>query len=106
MLLFKILFPIKLNDTIIMSKKNNKLKKIGMISHKTSTNKLIVPYNNPLQIGSLIVNKNNKAIGKINDVIGPTKNPYISIKTNKKFQKANVGQNVYLPPKTKKRRKR
>lgn len=89
-----------------MKKKNNKLKKLGNIIHITSTNKLIVPSQNPPRIGLLVVNKNNKAIGKINDIIGSTKNPYISIKTNKKFNKINVGEAVYLPPKNKKRRMR
>ena len=89
-----------------MKKKNNKLKKLGSISHITSTNKLIVPSQNPPRIGLLVVNKNNKAIGKINDIIGSTKSPYISIKTNKKFKKANVGESVYLAPKNKRRRMR
>lgn len=89
-----------------MSKNNNKLKKIGTISHTTSTNKLIVPSDKTPRIGSLVVNKNNKAIGKINDIIGSTKHPYISIKTNKKFKRANVGETVYLAPKNRRRRMR
>jgi RNA-binding protein len=89
-----------------MTRKNNKLKKLGTISHVTSTNKLIVPSNKTPRIGLLVVNKNNKAIGKINDIIGSTKNPYISIKTNHKFKKANVGEEIYLAPKDKKRRMR
>ncbi|AWX33165.1 H/ACA ribonucleoprotein complex subunit GAR1 [Methanosphaera sp. BMS] len=89
-----------------MTRKNSKLKKIGNISHVTSTNKIIVPSNKSPRIGLLVVNKNNKAIGKINDIIGSTKNPYVSIKTNKKFHKINVGEAVYLPPKNKKRRMR
>lgn len=89
-----------------MTKKNSKLKKIGNISHITSTNKIIVPSNKTPRIGLLVVNKNNKAIGKINDIIGSTKNPYISIKTSKKFNKINVGEAVYLPPKNNNRRMR
>ena len=87
-----------------MSKKNSKLKKIGTISHITSTNKLIVPSNKTPRIGSVIVNKQHKQIGKINDIFGPTKQPYISIKTSKKFKKANTGEAVYLQPKNKRRR--
>ena len=83
-----------------MSKKNSKLKKIGTISHITSTNKLIVPSNKTPRIGSVIVNKQHKPIGKINDIFGPTKQPYISIK----FKKANTGEAVYLQPKNKRRR--
>lgn len=87
-----------------MSKKNSKLKKIGTISHITSTNKLIVPSNKTPRIGSVIVNKQHKPIGKINDIFGPTKQPYISIKTSKKIKKANTGEAVYLQPKNKRRR--
>ena len=87
-----------------MSKKNSKLKKIGTISHITSTNKLIVPSNKTPRIGSVIVNKQQKPIGKINDILGPTKQPYISIKTSKKFKKSNTGEAVYLQPKNKRRR--
>ncbi|MDO5826567.1 MAG: hypothetical protein BZ137_07230 [Methanosphaera sp. rholeuAM130] len=89
-----------------MTKKYNKLKKIGSISHITSTNKLIVPSNKTPRIGLIVVNKNNKAIGKINDIIGSTKKPYISIKTSQKFNRINVGETVYLPPNNKKRRMR
>lgn len=85
-------------------KKNNNPKKIGIISHITSTNKFIVPSNITPKIGSIVVNKNNKAIGKINDIIGTTKQPYISIKTNYKFKKAKVGDTVYLSRKNKRRR--
>ena len=89
-----------------MSRKNNKLEKLGIISHVTSTNKLIVPSEKTPRIGLIAVDKNNKAIGKINDIIGSTKNPYISIKTNKKFKKINVGETVYLAPKNNRRRMR
>ena len=44
------------------------------------------------------------SVGKINDIFGPTKQPYISIKTSKKFKKANTGEAVYLQPKNKRRR--
>ena len=87
-----------------MSKNNYKLKEIGTISHITSTNKIIVPSKQTPRIGSVVVNKNRKAIGKINDIFGPTKSPYLSIKTSKKFRKAKIGEIVYLPPKNNKRR--
>lgn len=89
-----------------MTTAKTKLKEIGTISHITSTNKLIVPTNKTPRIGSLLVNSKNKPIGKINDIFGSTKKPYISIKTGNKFKKANPGETVYLSPQNKKRRKR
>ncbi len=89
-----------------MTTNKPKLNEIGTISHITSTNKIIVPSNKTPRIGSLIVNSKNRAIGKISDIFGSTKKPYISIKTNDKFKKAKPGEVVYLSPQNKKRRKR
>lgn len=83
-----------------------KLNEIGIISHISSTNKLIVPSNKTPKIGSLLVNSKNKPIGKINDIFGSTKKPYISIKTSKYYKKANPGETVYLSPINKKRRRK
>ena len=60
----------------------SKTKEIGTISHITSTNKLIVPSNKTPRIGSILVNDKNKPVGKVSDIFGSTKKPYISIKTN------------------------
>jgi len=105
LIIFKKKFSIK-TDYRKMTKKKNKLQELGVISHITSTNKLIIPSNKTPRIGTTLVNKNRQAIGRINDIIGPTKNPYISVKTNHKFKKINVGEKAYLPPKNKGRRMR
>jgi RNA-binding protein len=89
-----------------MTKAKPKLKEIGTISHISSTKKLIVPSDKTPRIGSLLVNNKNQAIGKINDIFGSTKKPYISIKTNNKFKKAKPGEVVYLSPQNKNRRKK
>ncbi len=95
------------NKKIGMSrKKQSSNKKIGIISHITSTKKLIVPSQQTPKIGSLIVNKNNKPIGKISDIFGSTKKPYLAIKTNYKFKKATPGEDVYLQYKKKNRRRK
>jgi RNA-binding protein len=87
-----------------MSSIKTKLIELGVISHITSTNKLIVPSNKTPRIGSLLVNSKKQPIGKINDIFGSTKKPYISIKTSNKFRKINPGDKVYLSPQNKKRR--
>ncbi|RAP43792.1 H/ACA ribonucleoprotein complex subunit GAR1 [uncultured Methanosphaera sp.] len=87
-----------------MTKKDNKFKEIGTISHITSTNKIIVPSKQTPRIGTTILNKKNKPIGKLSDIFGSTKKPYLSIKTSKKYRKAKPGEKVYLPPRNNKRR--
>lgn len=87
-----------------MSSNKTKLNELGIISHITSTNKLIVPSNKTPRIGMLLVNHKRQPIGKINDIFGSTKKPYISIKTSNKFTKASPGDKVYLSPHNKKRR--
>lgn len=87
-----------------MSSNKTKLNELGIISHVTSTNKLIVPSNKTPRIGSLLVDAERRPIGKVNDVLGSTKRPYISIKTSNKFKKARPGDKVYLSPSNKKRR--
>ena len=89
-----------------MTKSKPQKNKLGTISHITSTNKIIVPSNKTPRIGSTVTNKNNKSIGKINDIFGSTKKPYLSIKTNPKYKKANPGEEVYLSTQNKKRRRR
>ena len=89
-----------------MSKNRKTLKELGTISHKTSTNKLIVPTKKSPKIGLTVVNGQNKKIGWINDVIGSTKSPYASIKTNNKCSQAKIGQKIFISPKNNQRRKK
>ena len=89
-----------------MSKNKPKFQEIGMISHISSTNKYIVPTIKTPGIGSLVSNSQKKVIGRISDIFGSTKSPYLSIKTSNKFEEANVGDKVFLLSQNKKRRKR
>ncbi|MBR0472854.1 MAG: hypothetical protein IJI98_09195 [Methanosphaera sp.] len=89
-----------------MTKSKPQKNKIGTISHITSTNKIIVPTNKTPRIGSTITNNKNQAIGRINDIFGSTKKPYISIKTSHKYKKAKPGEEVYLSTQNKKRRRK
>ena len=87
-----------------MTKNKPQKNKLGTISHITSTNKIIVPSKKTPRIGSTILNKDNKKIGKISDIFGSTKKPYLSI--NHKYKKANPGETVYLSTQNKNRRKK
>lgn len=88
-----------------MSNKKIKFKKIGTVSHISSTNKIIIPSKQTPKIGLTLVNKQKKPIGRISDIFGSTKKPYISVKTNKKFKKVKPGDEVYLPPRKNNRRR-
>jgi len=54
-------------------------------------------------IGKKVVDKNIKEIGKVFDVFGPVKRPYLIIKLNKniKNKKSLIGEIIYLYSKQK-----
>jgi len=62
------------------------VKKLGVVLHTTSYGNLLVRGNLSSKkvvsriAGSVVVTKNMKKIGKVYDVFGPAKQPYLSIK--------------------------
>lgn len=91
------------------------MKKLGTISHLSNRGRLILRSNQSPRIGLTAFTKNKKKLGVINDVFGPTKEPYISIKVfaknSEKFDN-RVGETIYVASKSdkkwgrKKRRKK
>ncbi|MCL2115361.1 MAG: Gar1/Naf1 family protein [Methanobrevibacter sp.] len=61
------------------------MKFLGNISHISNSGKLIARSSETPPSGAFIFNKDKKKIGKVSDVFGPTKNPYISIKLFRSF---------------------
>jgi RNA-binding protein len=61
------------------------MKFLGNIAHISNSGKLIARSSQTPPSGAFIFNKDKKKIGKISDVFGPTKNPYISIKIFRSF---------------------
>ena len=88
------------------------MKKLGNVSHITNRGRLILKSNQTPSFGITAFTKNKKKIGTVNDVFGPTKEPYISIKVyanNSKNLDDRVGETLYVASKPNKkwgRRKR
>ncbi|HTX60682.1 MAG TPA: Gar1/Naf1 family protein [Methanobacterium sp.] len=88
------------------------MKKLGKISHISNRGRVIVRSNQTPGFGLSVFLKNQKRIGTVSDVFGPTKEPYISIKVpakNSKNVEYRVGEAVYVSSKSNKkwgRRKR
>ena len=74
------------------------LKRLGSVIQVTKRGAVIVQTDKSPPIGAKVVDKKAQTIGSIHDVFGPVKSPYVSIKSNLKYDDASrlVGQVVYL----------
>ena len=72
------------------------MKKIGQVSIVARNGNLLIKTNKSFRIGSKIVNQEIKPVGKIVDIIGPTKTPYIVINTKGSEISAKKGDMLYL----------
>ncbi|MBD3192095.1 MAG: H/ACA RNA-protein complex protein Gar1 [Candidatus Heimdallarchaeota archaeon] len=81
------------------------MKKLGPVTIITRTGELLVRINEKHKIGSNAVNKNIQRIGKVIDIIGPVRAPYVVINTKKAEASARKGEVLYSVPR-KRRNKR
>jgi RNA-binding protein len=72
------------------------MKIIGNIVHIANSGKLIGRSSQSPPIGVDVYNKNKNKIGKIYNIFGPTKNPYISIRLKNKEFKYNVNDELFI----------
>lgn len=85
------------------------MKFLGNILHVSNSGRLIAKSSQSPPSGASVFNKNKKKIGKIVDVFGPTKEPYISIgifkSINSESFKNSSGEDLFVSenPKNKKR---
>ena len=86
------------------------MKFLGNISHTSNSGKLIARSSETPPSGAFIFNKDKKKIGKVSNVFGPTKNPYISIKLFRSFNlkdfEDSYGDELYVSINNKKNRRR
>ncbi|MDD3753293.1 MAG: Gar1/Naf1 family protein [Methanobacterium sp.] len=88
------------------------MKKLGNILHLSNRGRIILRSHQTPALGLTVFNSRKTKIGFIHDVFGPTKDPYISVKTDAKNSKNfenRVGDSIYVPKQAKKkwgRRKR
>jgi len=86
------------------------MKFLGNISHISNSGKLIARSSQTPYSGAFIFNKDKKKIGKVMDVFGPAKNPFISIRLFKSFNlndfEDSYGDELYVSNNNKKNRRR
>ncbi len=78
------------------------MKQLGKISHISNRGRVILKSNQTPSFGLPVFTENKKKFGKIYDVFGPTKSPYISIKVftkNPKDLENRVGDILYISSK-------
>jgi len=83
------------------------MKFLGNSLHVANSGKLIVKSSEMPFSGASVYNSNKKKIGKINNVFGPTKDPYISINLFKSIDidtlKKNCGEKIFVSKNNKRR---
>lgn len=80
------------------------MKKLGKISHISNRGKIIVRSDNTPGFGLPVFNENKKRIGTVQDVFGPTKKPYITVKAyakNTENLENRVGETLFVSSKPK-----
>jgi rRNA processing protein Gar1 len=78
------------------------MKKLGKIHVINKKGDLLIKVTKTYRMNTAVVNQQLKKLGKIVDIIGPAKNPYLVINTREAEAKASKGETVYLldrPPK-------
>ena len=78
------------------------MKKLGKISHISNKGKIIVRSDNTPGLGLPVFGKNKEKMGTVQDVFGPTKKPYITIKVyakNTKNLEKRVGEMLFVSSK-------
>lgn len=78
------------------------MKQLGKISHISNRGRVILKSNQTPSFGLPVFTENKKKFGKVYDVFGPTKSPYISVKIFAKSSKNlenRVGDILYISSK-------
>ena len=72
------------------------MKKVGKVAIIARNGKLLIKSSKPQRIGTPVVDQQIKRLGKIVDVIGPVRAPYIVVNTKGLGKKLKVGDVLYL----------
>ncbi|MFW9917980.1 MAG: H/ACA ribonucleoprotein complex subunit GAR1 [Candidatus Thorarchaeota archaeon] len=73
------------------------MRRLGTVMHVTKRGAVIVQTDKSPPMGAKVVDKRAQFIGKIQDVFGPVKSPYVAIRAKDKDTATKlVGQPVYL----------
>ncbi len=72
------------------------MKKLGKVSIIARNGNLLIKSSKPQRIGTPVVDQQIKRLGKIVDVIGPIRAPYIVVNTKGAGKQLKVGDILYL----------
>ena len=84
------------------------MRKIGRVLHISPSRKAVIKTSKPPRIGETLFDENRKPIGKVFDIFGPTRSPYIEVDIRSGISSDLAGKMLYqlLPSKRSKRGKR
>ena len=83
------------------------MRKIGRVMHISPREKAVIKTTRPLKIGEKVFDRNERVIGRVSDVFGPVKAPYIEVNIEGGDASSYVGKILYYSlSKQKKRSKR
>ena len=72
------------------------MNKLGMVLHTSGSGKLILRTKIRVKAGTEVLNEEFKPIGRVFELFGPVKNPYVSIISIADEPKQYIGHNLYI----------
>jgi len=77
------------------------LRRIGRVIHVTPGEKAVVKAERTPKVGEAVIDEDEKRVGVVFDVFGPTVSPYVEIDIKTKDPQDIVGRVLYLPSSSK-----
>jgi RNA-binding protein len=71
------------------------LQRLGKAMHVSNSKNLIVSAESLSRLGATVVDSNLEKIGRVFDIFGPVKEPYISVKLSVRDAEKYIGQVLY-----------
>jgi RNA-binding protein len=81
------------------------LQRLGRVLHISPSGNIIAKPENIPRIGETVVDENLKTVGKIFDLFGPVRSPYVAIKPTIQKPEKLTNKTLYISPSKGERRK-
>ncbi|MBS7656649.1 MAG: Gar1/Naf1 family protein [Candidatus Bathyarchaeia archaeon] len=81
------------------------MKRIGRVVHISPSGKAVIKAEKTPRIGVTVMDKKNRQVGKIFDVIGPTVSPYVLVDVKTGDHQSIVGSFLYFMPLSKQKKR-
>ncbi|MFH0897201.1 MAG: Gar1/Naf1 family protein [Candidatus Bathyarchaeota archaeon] len=72
------------------------MNRLGTVTHVSGSKKLILRTKTKVRTGTQVLDEDLRSIGKIVDIFGPVKNPYVSVEPVVNALKNYVGRPLYI----------